>query len=65
MAKKMKAQFKAADRNGATCTIIIGEDELANEQAVIRHMVSGEQKTVAYQSIVTELGESIKGGSES
>ncbi|AIC93974.1 MULTISPECIES: histidine--tRNA ligase [Shouchella] len=64
MDKKMKAQFKAADRNGATCTIIIGEDELANEQAVIRHMGSGEQKTVAYEAIVTELGESIKGGLE-
>ncbi len=64
MDKKMKAQFKAADRNGATCTIIIGEDELANEQAVIRHMGSGEQKNVAYEAIVTELGESIKGGLE-
>ncbi|MFB4211947.1 histidine--tRNA ligase [Shouchella sp. JSM 1781072] len=62
MGKKMKAQFKTADRNGATCTIIIGEDELANEQAVIRHMDSGEQKTVSLHSVAVELRESIKGG---
>ncbi|MCD8509008.1 MAG: histidine--tRNA ligase [Bacillus sp. (in: Bacteria)] len=49
--KKMKGQIKAADRQGASFAIIIGEDEIANETAVIKTLATGHQESVAFDSI--------------
>lgn len=61
--KKMKAQLKAADRYAASCTIIIGDDELAKEEAVIKHMSSGEQKTIPLSELVSHIAD-LRGGKQ-
>ena len=33
-----KAQFKRADRSGAPLALVLGEDELANRLATIKHL---------------------------
>ncbi|WP_078390871.1 histidine--tRNA ligase [Shouchella patagoniensis] len=61
--KKMKAQLKAADRYAASCTVIIGDDELSREEAVIKHMSSGEQKTIPLSELVSHIVD-LRGGKQ-
>jgi histidyl-tRNA synthetase len=42
----MRAQFKQADRLGATYAVILGEDELAQGVITVRDMASGEEQRV-------------------
>ncbi|WP_270164570.1 histidine--tRNA ligase [Paenibacillus sp. SYP-B4298] len=44
--RKMKAQLKSADRLQASFTAILGEDELAKGEIVLKTMATGEQQTV-------------------
>ena len=50
--RSMKAQMKAANRLGAKYTLIVGETELADKEAVIRNMETGEQQSVSFDKIV-------------
>ncbi|RJR08829.1 histidine--tRNA ligase [Candidatus Parcubacteria bacterium] len=59
--KKLKAQFKAADRLKSKYTIVFGEDELAKGVVSIKEMESGEQQEVAYEDVVTYLSEKKSG----
>ncbi|WP_062104588.1 histidine--tRNA ligase [Bacillus niameyensis] len=54
MDKKLKAQFKAAERLGATHSIIIGEDELKNGIVTVKNMTTGEQQECSLQNFVEE-----------
>lgn len=58
----MKAQLKAADRYQASYTIIIGEDEMAKQQALVKQMATGEQTVVAFNDLTSFLQEQIRGG---
>lgn len=60
--KKMKAQFKAADRLNARYTAVLGENELAEGSIVIKNMETGEQVTQSLEDFVTYLQKEIKGG---
>lgn len=62
LGKKMKAQLKAADRYQASYTIIIGEDEIANQQALVKQMATGEQTVVSISELTSFLQEQIRGG---
>jgi histidyl-tRNA synthetase len=42
----MRAQFKQADRVGASYAAVLGEDELAREVCTVRDMASGEESVV-------------------
>jgi len=42
----MRAQFKQADRVGASYAVILGEDELAQGVVTVRDMASGEEQMV-------------------
>lgn len=53
--RKMKAQMKAADRLKAKYILILGEDEINNEVAIIRNMVNGEQHEVPLANVVKEI----------
>ena len=53
--KKMKAQFKSADRLKAKTAIIIGEDEIARGIAVIKNMETGEQQESALDDVVNRI----------
>ncbi|ART77418.1 histidine--tRNA ligase [Sutcliffiella horikoshii] len=50
--KKMKAQFKAADRLQAKYTIVFGDDELEKGVVSIKEMETGEQQEVAFEDAV-------------
>ena len=45
--RSVKGQMKDADRLRATWTVSIGNDELASGTLVLKHMQTGEQKTIA------------------
>jgi histidyl-tRNA synthetase len=53
--KKVKWLMKQADRCGAAHTLILGEDELASGQAVLKNMATGEQASVPWKTIEEEL----------
>lgn len=55
--RKMKAQFKQADRLGAAYTAIIGEAELANGTVVLKEMATGEQQEVKRDQVAAVLAE--------
>jgi histidyl-tRNA synthetase len=53
--RPMKAQFRMADRAGATFVAIIGEQELEKGQVTIRRLEDGVQKEVALDDVVNWL----------
>ncbi|WP_456371301.1 histidine--tRNA ligase [Thermodesulfatator atlanticus] len=58
--RSLKAQLKAANRQKARYTLIIGESELSEEKALLRNMKTGEQKEVSFVSLENELIERLK-----
>jgi histidyl-tRNA synthetase len=54
--KKMKAQFKQADRSGARFAVILGEAEAASGQATVRDLASGDQSSVPLENLARFLG---------
>lgn len=44
--KGFKTQFKKADREGARCALVIGEDELKNGTVMVKNLTTGEQEAV-------------------
>ncbi|HHX93151.1 MAG TPA: histidine--tRNA ligase [Clostridiales bacterium] len=55
MARNLKAQLKYADRSGAAYAVIIGDDELATQTAVLRDMRSSSQYEVNLDQIAAEI----------
>lgn len=55
--KKIKAQFKAADRLQAQFVIVLGEEELDKQVVNVKNMSTGEQQEVAISALVTHLKE--------
>ncbi len=53
--RSLKAQMSLADRLGATYTVILGERELAQGQATLRHMATGEQEQVPLPDLAPRL----------
>lgn len=53
--KKMKAQFKAADRKQAKFVVVLGETELENQVANVKEMATGEQEEVSLDQLVTYI----------
>ncbi|RKL68574.1 histidine--tRNA ligase [Salipaludibacillus neizhouensis] len=49
--KKMKAQMKAADRQKAEFVLLLGDDELAEDNIMVKEMATGEQKQVPLKEI--------------
>ncbi|HLQ70688.1 MAG TPA: histidine--tRNA ligase [Bacillota bacterium] len=64
MGRKMKSQFKVADRVGAKYVIIIGGDELQKQVVPIRNMATGEQMEVPIKDIVETMKDKLSGGNE-
>ena len=53
--RSVKAQFKYSDKINAKFTIVIGDDELANDTATLKNMSTSEQTTIKLSEIVKEL----------
>lgn len=55
MARNIKGQFKYANRIGAKKTVVIGENELAEQKVAIKDMETSTQTQVAMDDIIKEL----------
>lgn len=53
--RKLKAQMKDADRKNARFTIVLGDDELANEVVDVKEMATGDSKTVKFDDLIQTL----------
>ena len=49
--KSLKAQFKYSDKLNAKYTVVIGDDELANDTATLKNMKTSEQTTIKLSGI--------------
>ncbi len=63
--KKMKAQFKAADRLNAKYVLVLGEDELDKEVINIKDMSTGEQVEVSISEAKDYILKQLEGGAQS
>lgn len=52
MGRSLKAQMKYADRYPAKLVIILGEEELAKGEVIVRNLRTGEQREVTWQEII-------------
>ena len=50
--RKIKGQMKQADRLNAKYTVVIGDQELENNQIDVKNMATGESKTVKLDELV-------------
>jgi len=50
--RSVKAQMKYADKIGAEYTIVIGDDEVAKQEIVVKNMQSGENESISLNEIV-------------
>jgi histidyl-tRNA synthetase len=53
--RSLRAQMKSADRMGARYAVIIGQDEVAAQQASVRDLQTGSQEEVAFDRIIAFL----------
>jgi len=64
LGKGLKAQLKAANRLQVQTAVIIGEEELAKGEAVVRKMLEGSQEVVSLNELVPYLVKENKGGKQ-
>lgn len=50
----LRAQMKYADKIGAMCTIVLGDDEIQTQKAKLKDMRSGEQKEISIDENFTQ-----------
>jgi histidyl-tRNA synthetase len=55
--RKIKAQFKAADRLKAKYVVILGDDELKNNKINVKNMATGEQVELDLATFITQFQE--------
>ena len=53
--RSLKAQLRQANRSGARHVVIIGARELAESQATVRHLESGEQQQIPLDQLIDVL----------
>ena len=59
--RSMKAQMKQANRSGARYAVILGDDELAQNAAVVRDMAQSTQESCSLDDMVKRLISEVKG----
>lgn len=62
--RKIKGQFKAADRLNAKYVLILGEDELQKQVINVREMATGEQAEIPITSLVNNMQAKLLGGND-
>ena len=55
----LKSQMRYADKSNSAFTLIIGEDELARDEAVLRDMGTKEQINIKFSDIVKTITEKL------
>jgi histidyl-tRNA synthetase len=53
--RPLKKQFALADKQGITFCVLIGAEEVANQQCQLKNMTTGEQIKVSIETLVAEL----------
>ena len=53
--RSLKAQMKYADKIGALYTVVIGDNELSSDKAVLKNMKSGDVREISLSAIDNEL----------
>lgn len=53
--RSFKAQFKYSNKINAKYTIVIGDEELEKDEATLKNMETGEQKSVKISNLVEEF----------
>jgi len=51
----LKSQMRIANKIGARCTVIVGEEELSKNMVILRNMQTKEQKEVKVDNLINEL----------
>lgn len=59
LSRKMKGQLKAADRQKAKFVIILGDQELEQEAAIIKNMGTGAQEVVKFDQLIRYIKQSL------
>lgn len=54
-----KKQFKRADKVGAVCALVLGENEVAENTVVVKDLQGGEQETIAQTELAAKLADII------
>ena len=57
--RKLTAHFKAADRNGARWALILGDDELAKEEIVLRDLLAREDRRLPMAGPAAEVARTL------
>ena len=55
MNRSLKAQMKYADKIGARLSMVLGDDELANEKAKVKNMATGETRELSFAELSDAL----------
>jgi len=58
--KSLKAQMRAADSIGAKFVLIIGEDEIAKGEAILRDMKTKEQAPIRFEDTISIIKEKVR-----
>ena len=53
--KKIKAKFKYADKLNIPYTIVIGDDEITNNQVTLKNMETGDQQTITLENAINQI----------
>ncbi|WP_404453632.1 histidine--tRNA ligase [Oceanobacillus kapialis] len=64
LGRKMKAQFKSADRYNSSYVLVLGEEELDKQVVNVKNLETGDQKEVNLSDIVSYMKETLVGGNE-
>ncbi|WP_068674892.1 histidine--tRNA ligase [Oceanobacillus sp. Castelsardo] len=62
--RKMKGQFKSADRLNAKYVLILGENELEKNIVNVKSMESGEQTEVPIEKLIDVMKDKLQGGKQ-
>jgi histidyl-tRNA synthetase len=54
-AAKMAKQFQFAEKKGIQFAVLVGEEEIKQNQYKIKDLISGEQETVSLDQLVEKL----------
>lgn len=60
MGRSLKAQLKYADKAGFSFSIVLGDDEIEHNKAVLKDMKTGEQKDVSLDSIICRFTKAVQ-----
>ncbi|WP_042223362.1 histidine--tRNA ligase [Oceanobacillus manasiensis] len=62
LGRKMKAQFKSADRFNSSYVLVLGDGELEKQMINVKNLETGDQIEVKLQEVVSYMKETLQGG---